>query len=327
MTSDAQVESRLCEISEQGQFAMFLDILTPKPGNVHRYQDHPDTRFVHFAASIIRLGHPLYRAAHWGFQLASAKEDSSGLGELLKSSVQASMEPHGKNTLLGTILLLIPIAVAAGYDIPRSRHTLSSLRSNLSRLLEKTTVDDAVELIRTLKIASPGGAIPKTEEWTSKPKAFDFQSPHTIDLIRREEYTLRDLQALASTYDLIAEEYTTKFAYTFETVYPQLQASLNRHPHIEDAVLITYLWMLAHRPDSFVQRKAGSKVAEEVRKRAKKLHAKIVKTPESRWLNQIEPFDEYLRSEGSKLNPGTTADLLSGALFLSLLLQDVKIIL
>ena len=327
MTSDAQVERRLCEISEQGQLAMFLDILTPKPGNVHRYQDHPDTRFVHFAASITRLGHPLYRAANWGFQLASANEDSIGLGELLKSSVQASMEPHGKNTLLGTILLIIPIAVAAGYDILRSRHTLSSLRSNLSRLLEITTVDDAVELIRTLQIASPGGAIPKTEEWTSTPQAFDFQSPHTIDLIRREEYTLRDLQTLASTYDLIAEEYTTNFSYTFETVYPQLQASLNRHPHIEDAVLITYLWMLAHRPDSFIQRKAGSKIAEEVRKRAKKLHTKVVKAPESRWLKQIEPFDEYLRSEGSKLNPGTTADLLSGALFLALLLQDVKIIL
>ncbi len=85
--------------------------------------------------------------------------------------------------------------------------------------------------------------------------------------------------------------------------------------------------MLAHQPDSFIQRKAGPKVAEEVRKRAQKLHTKIVKAPESRWLKQIEPFDEYLRSEGSKLNPGTTADLLSGTLFLALLLQDVKIIL
>jgi triphosphoribosyl-dephospho-CoA synthase len=327
MTIDAQVERRLCKISEQGQFAMFLDILTPKPGNVHRYQDHPDTRFVHFAASITRLGHPLYQAARWGFQQATANESSSGFGELLKNSVQASMEPHGKNTLLGTILLIIPLAIASGYDIPRSTLSISSLRSNLTRLLEETTVDDAVALIRTLQIASPGGAIPKTEQWTSKPQAFDFQSPHTIDLIRREQYTLRDLQSLASTYDLVAEEYITNFSYTFETVYPQLKASLNRHPRIEDVVLVTYLWMLSHRPDSFVQRKAGPKVAEKVRKRAKKLHTKIVKAPESRWLKLIKPFDEYLRSEGSKLNPGTTADLLSGALFLALLLQDVKIIL
>lgn len=327
MTSDARVEQRLCEISEKGQFAMLLDILTPKPGNVHRYRDHPDTRLIHFAASISRLGHPLFQATHWGYQKTSSIEKISGLGELFKIAIQASMEPHGKNTLLGTILIIIPLAAAAGYDITRSRSSLSSLHQNISQILNSTTVEDAVELTRTLQIANPGGAIPQTEEWTNKSQAFDFQSPHTIDLIRREKYTLRDLQSLASSYDSIAQEFTTDFSFTFETLYPQFLEALNRHPRVENAVLATYLWMLGQWPDTFIQRKAGSKAANKVMKDSKKLYKRIISLPESRWLDEINAFDEQLRAEGSKLNPGTTADLLTGTIFLALLLDNIKTIL
>ena len=176
-------------------------------------------------------------------------------------------------------------------------------------------------------LSGPGGAIPKSEEWTDESQAFDFQSPKTIELIRREKYTLCDLQGLAASYDSIAQEYTTNFVYTFDTLYPQVTAALNRHPRVEDAVLATYLWALSDRSDSFIQRKNGSKAAQEVKRRAKKVHTKIMKMPESRWMDQITPFDEYLRSEGSQLNPGTTADLLSAALFLALLLGNIKSIL
>lgn len=326
MSIDPKVDRRLCAISEKGQFAMMLDVLTPKPGNVHRYQDHPDTRFIHFAASITQLGHPLYSAAQWGYHQALSDQEPSRLGELLKTAVQASMAPHGKNTLLGTILLLIPLAAAAGFDASKARFTILPLHECLSRILQNASVEDAVELIRTLQIASPGGAIPNTPDWTQAHHAFDFQSPKTVDLIRREQYTLRDLQALAASYDTIAEEYTTNFTYTFKTLYPQVQKALNQHPHVEDAVLASYLWALGDRPDSFIKRKAGPQISEEIRARAQKLYTKIIKQPETRWLNQTKPFDEYLRSEDSKFNPGTTADLLTASIFLALLLGDIKTI-
>jgi triphosphoribosyl-dephospho-CoA synthetase len=60
--------------------------------------------------------------------------------------------------------------------------------------------------------------------------------------------------------------------------------------------------------------------------RAKKIYARIEKKPTSQWNDQLAPFDDFLRSKGSKLNPGTTADLISGALFLALLLENVKFI-
>ncbi len=327
MSTDAQVEERLRKISEKGQFAMLVDILTPKPGNVHRFRDHPDTRFVHFAASIVQLGYPLYEAARWGYQQSRDDDKLSKLGELMKTAVQASMEPHGKNTLLGTILLLIPLAAAAGYEISRAHTSLMTLHQSLARILQNTSVEDAVELIRALQIANPGGSIPKTPEWTLNSQAFDFQSPRTIELVRREKYSLVDLQALAATYDSIAKEYTTDFAYIFDVLYPQLIQALNQHPRVEDAVLATYLWALSQRPDSFILRKAGSKMAKQVMNRAKKIYTRIIKVSETQWLDKIASFDDYLRAEGSKLNPGTTADLLTSALYLALLLGNIKFIL
>ena len=327
MPLDSKVEQRLWEIVEWSQFALLLDILTPKPGNVHRYRDHPDTHILHFAASISRLGYPLYNAAKWGYALRTENNLPSQLGMLLKNATQAAMEPHGKNTLLGTNMLLIPLVAAAGFDLPETHPTVIRIRQHLTRILHETTVDDAVELVRALQIASPGGAIPKTAEWTSQPRALDFQSPHTIDLIRRERYTLLDLQRLAATYDAIAEEYITDFGYTFETLYPQFNKALNHHEHLEDAVLATYMWALSQRPDTFIQRKAGIDTANKIMQEAKTLYTRLQKLPTTRWLKEIAPFEEALRAEGSRLNPGTTADLLSASIFLALLFGNIKTIL
>jgi triphosphoribosyl-dephospho-CoA synthase len=324
MPQEINVEERLCSISEKAQLAMLFDILTPKPGNVHRYKDHHDTRLVHFAASITRFAHPVYQAARWGFHRNQSPQSASKLGELIKLALQASMKPHRKNTLLGTILLILPLAVAAGYEVPRSKWSPSTLRQSLSRILRQSTIDDAVELIRTLQIANPGGAKPKTPHWTEDSQAFDFQSPRTIEAIRREKYTLMDLQALAAHYDAIAEEFTTDFRYTFESLYPRFIKALNQHPRVEDAVLISYLWALGERPDTFIQRKAGSDAAQLVTKKAHKLHNRLLDLPEDRWQKELTTFDDHLRSEGSRLNPGTTADLLSAAVFLALLCNKIQ---
>jgi triphosphoribosyl-dephospho-CoA synthase len=326
MSRNLNIEEQLYAISQKAQFAMLLDILTPKPGNVHRYRDHPDTRIIHFAASITQLGHPLYKAAEWGFHQRSSENPPSKLGSLIKQAVMASKEPHEKNTLLGTVLLCVPLAAAAGFSISSAKITMTPLHQNLSRLLHNTTVEDAIDLVRALQIANPGGAQPKSQEWTSNSQALDFQSPHTINLIRNKKYNLMDLQTLAASYDAIAQEYTTDFAYTFNVLYPHLLKALNRHSSLEDAVLDSYLWTLSNRPDSLIQRKSGLQVANDIMARAQKIYQRIQKMPETRWNEYLQPFDDYLRSEGSKLNPGTTADLISSTLFIALLLENVKVI-
>jgi triphosphoribosyl-dephospho-CoA synthase len=326
MSQKVDIQEQLGEITEKAQFAMLLNILTPKPGFVNRYRNHPETGIIHFAASITQLIHPLYKAVEWGYQLRSSGVKSHKLGLLIKRAVQASMQPHEKNTLLGTILLLIPLGAAAGNAISAQKLSKTGLHQSLIDILHTTNVDDAVELVRALQIASPGGAIPKSPEWTKHSQTFDFQSPHTITLIRREKYTIFDLQTLAASFDSIAQEYTTDFTYTFDTIYPQMLKALNRYPRIEDAVLATYMWVLSNRPDSFIKRKEGPQVAEEVRMKAQEVLTQIQKAPSRNWHAYISPFDEYLHSRGSNLNPKTTADLLSCTLLIALLLGNIEFI-
>ncbi len=305
-----------------------LDIVTPKPGNVHRYYDHPDTRLVHFTASIARLGQPLFLAAQRGNELQRTQDPSSvGLGELIKLATQATISPHGKNTLLGTILLMVPLAASAGIDVQGSRFTPEKLRKGITRFLKDSTVEDAVSLIHALQIAKPGGAIPKTTQWTSKHKSLDYRSPQTIHHLRAEGYTLRSYMALSAPYDAVAQEYATDFAYIFDVLYPQFFHALNRHTTAENATLSTFMWELGQRPDTFIQRKAGSEAAEEVRSRAQSLYTKMTHTPEPQWLKLLAPFDNYLHSKGSQLNPGTTADLLSAAIFVALLAENLTTLL
>ncbi|MFX1563953.1 MAG: triphosphoribosyl-dephospho-CoA synthase, partial [Promethearchaeota archaeon] len=76
-----------------------------------------------------------------------------------------------------------------------------------------------------------------------------------------------------------------------------------------------------------IQRKAGSEIAEEVRRRASDIYPRLINTPESNWVELLEPFDQYLRSKGSLLNPGTTADLLSAATYIALLVEDITTVL
>jgi triphosphoribosyl-dephospho-CoA synthase len=311
-----------------GQLAALLDIVTPKPGNVHRYRDHPDTRLVHFAASIARLGQPFYQAASRGAESSKSTEPLRlALGELMENAVRASMAPHGKNTLLGTILVLCPLAVAAGYLAMTPSVSTKLLREALSRILHASTVEDALALVETLQMARPGGSAPKTPAWTERQQAFDFQSPRVMEAIQRNKYTLLDYLALAASYDAVAEEYATDFAFIFEALYPQVIRFLDRCASIECAILAAYIWALSQRPDTFIQRKVGLEAAGEVTARARVLYEKMLHTPEAHWIELSKPFDEYLHSQGSALNPGTTADLLSAAIYVALLVGDITSIL
>ncbi len=317
----SQIVDKIWEIAEKGQFAVFLDIITPKPGNVNRYHDHPDTRLIHFGASITRLAPPLYYAAIAGY------EQQVHLGELIKTAVQRTMGPHNKNTLLGTILLLIPLAVAAGSCLRTKLNSQHQLHIMLKELLNNTTVEDAIEVIRALQIANPGGAIPQSPEWKAEQQALNFQSPRTLQLIQKEGYTLLTLQKLAAKYDDVAKEYATNFSYIFDELYPQFIQALNHYSIIENAVLATFMWALSQRPDTFILRKVGLETANMIKLQAQEYYQRLLRTPNRQWQTLLKPFDDHLRSQGSTLNPGTTADLLSGAIFVALLSGDVTLLL
>ena len=98
-------------ISRCAQLAMLLEVsATPKPGNVDRDHDFDDTKYEHFLASAIGVG-PIFE------RVAIAKK---GIGSFIRDSVEESIRwQSGGNAHFGAFLLLVPLVMAAGNEMPR----------------------------------------------------------------------------------------------------------------------------------------------------------------------------------------------------------------
>lgn len=244
-----------------------------KPGNVHPGASFADTRYDDFVRSAAAIRDPLARGLP--------------VGEAILAAVQATRAAIGKNTNLGIILLLAPLARSS--PLP---HTLASL-----------TLADADAAFRAIRLAKPGGLGDAPEQ--------DVSAVPTV--------TLLEAMALAADRDMIARQYTTGFADVFDFGVPKLAEGFSRFCTVEDAILHSQLCWLAKSPDSLIARKRGHAAAEDVRRRAEAVLASGgIGTRE--WFD----LDRHLRSEGNALNPGTTADLIAASLFVALREGDMR---
>ena len=90
---------------ERAQLAMMLEVCAyPKPGNVDRCHDYPETRLEHFLASTI-----LARPA-----LEEADRGQGRIGEIIKHAVRDTNCHEGGNTHFGAFILLIPLVYGKG---------------------------------------------------------------------------------------------------------------------------------------------------------------------------------------------------------------------
>ena len=93
-------------------------------------------------------------------------------------------------------------------------------------------------------------------------------------------------------------------------ITPVLSDSISTTGDVLRGICDAQIRLLAKTPDTLIARKNGMQVAHEVQNRAKSVDPSDV--------TQVDSLDEYLRSDGHQLNPGTTADLLAAALYLLL---------
>ena len=208
-------------------------------------------------------------------------------GELILHAVQATIATVGQNTNLGIILLLAPLMLA-------------NSKPELQRLLESLTVEDAEQVYEAIRTASPGGLGDAPEQ--------DVRDQPTL--------TLREAMALAADRDLIARQYVNGFADVHEVGVPALMEGFERFQCVEAAIIHCQLSWLAAFPDSLIARKVGIEKAQEIQHIAAKI-AQIggIATVEGRAAGVA--LDRLLRSEGNRLNPGTTADLVTACLFVA----------
>lgn len=276
-------------IARCAQLAMILEVsATPKPGNIDRDHNYTDTRFEHFLASAVGV-YPI---------LEKAAGSNSGVGSLIHEAVvESSKWQKGGNTHFGAFILLIPLVMAAGVC-----ENKTCLKTQVQTVVRETTVEDAIELYR---------AFSRARVKVKPVDDLDLGDTASLDKIQEQGLTLFNLMEISSSYDMIADEWTSGFRKTFECA-ESIQNKIKKHG-INDAVVLTFMELLSRNKDTFIQTKFDSKKAEEVSLRAKEI---LQKGDMDGIRDEIRSFDEELLRKG--INPGGSADIIIAGLFVSL---------
>lgn len=274
-------------ISESARNACLMEVLAPKPGNVHpdgEWNFH-NLRVMDF----IRSSEAIRRTF--------ADLEKNGLGQLVFNSIIATRKVTSSNTNLGQVLLLVPIALVF-FEF----HELSV--SNLQNLLMKSTVEDSIHVYQAIKLAKPGGMGESKDQ----------------DINDIPQLKLFDIMKIAADRDSIAKQLTTGFHDVFDIGVPALIRYWDQTTHWRDAIVQCHLFLMSKIPDTLIARKCGEKTALESASRA----AGVLELPllSEQYYSELNKLDEWLRADGNRRNPGTTADLVTAVLFVALL-QDI----
>jgi len=290
---------------------MLLEVTVSKPGNVTPTSSFEGTRIEHFLASAVAAESSLEEAARRGIAVSENKLSIGqvGIGGIIKKcAVEINAWQKGGNTLLGTVMLIVPIAVAAGMTQTENNFVFdfSRLRANLGLAVESTTSEDAVHLYEAIDVAKPGGlgGVPD----------LDVTDPGSKARLLADSVSLFEVSKIAADYDDICSEWVSNYTITFDLAYPYLMEQLKRGD-LNMAVVQTFLKILSEHPDTFIARKVGIEKACAISLETKKvLELGGLETTEGR--ESLRELDKRLRASGNLLNPGTTADLTTTALAL-----------
>ncbi|QSZ66700.1 triphosphoribosyl-dephospho-CoA synthase [Methanofollis aquaemaris] len=222
---------------ENAQLAMALEVsASPKPGNVDRGHDYPDTRLEHFLASAVFAGRAL----------DLAEEGKTGIGEVILEAVKDTNCHAGGNTHFGAFILLVPLVHGGGVD-------------GAMRAVQETTVEDAVAFYR---------AFGATQVRVLETDDLDVNDPAALDTLRKQGMTLYDVMAYSAPRDMVAREWTNGFALSQET-----KDLLFAHGSGKEAIVQAFLDLLAAHPDTFVAKKLGADAARRTMERAGEVKA------------------------------------------------------
>jgi triphosphoribosyl-dephospho-CoA synthase len=277
-------------LAAAARLACRLEATAPKPGNVSPGRPFKDMRFEDFLASAEAIGPAIAQAA------------DRPVGATVFDAVQASMRAVHTNTNLGIVLLLAPLARAAG-----TCENGEGLRVALARVLDTTTVADARDVYRAIRMAGPGGlgSVPDQD-------VADDPSEPLVEVMR-----------LGAAHDDVAREYATAFSTTFEVGLAALQRLRSDGYAWNEAIVQTYLTILAARPDTHIARRAGRHTAADVSARAARvLDLGGVTTVSGR--EAVQALDESLRDVSNTANPGTSADLVAASIFALLVSEQLR---
>jgi len=320
------------DVMRSAQLAAALEVSGwPKPGNVHRAADFEDTTFEQFIAGSIALGPPIRRAALKGVEAGKGRIglDEVGVGGIIGKILEDVRTWHsGGNTHLGTSMLIVPLAISAGYTFARtSKLDIADIRMNVATVMAATTVQDALDVQRAIGLLKPTG-LGKLEDKNLP----DLSGKDARRTIVQRAYTLYDMMKASSSWDNIAREWVTSMEISFCCGLPTWLRIKRETGNVNAATVHTFLTILSKYPDTFIARKIGSRTEGDVEKAVRKglVEAMKISSTASKVLSMggvttvegmkaLRDFDRQLRSKGNEMNPGTTADLTSSSIMISIL--------
>jgi triphosphoribosyl-dephospho-CoA synthase len=282
-------------IAGRAHLACVLEASAAKPGNVSPGRPFADMRYEDFLRSAESIARPLEGAGR------------RPLGETILQAIEATAAHTRANTNLGIVLLLAPLARAGIRQLtahpPASRdERLRRLRTSVATVLAETTVADARNTYRAIRIANPGGL--------GASAAQDVAAEPTV--------TLLEAMRLAADRDGIAREYASSYATTFDRGVPALLEARRDGLPMSDAIVETCLMLLADAPDTHIARRGGDALARHVSQlAADALSAGGVRSEDGR--RRIAAMDASLRGPRNLANPGTAADLTAASIFAALI--------
>lgn len=307
-------------LSSLGQLSILLEASSPKPGNVNRLQSFSDTDYRHFLASASLMSRGLHLAASRGVALAEGKlkPEEVRLGEIiLRCAEDVFTGINKRNTILGTILLYVPLVVSSAAVLrSESCFSVKGIEPWIREVLDYTTPEDTIDTYRAFHLSSLGGSMNKEAgTWTEFHDRYDIQNPSVYDNIREDEISLHQLFRASASVEEISREWSEYFKLTLREVYPRLERYSAGLEDLEEGIVKLFVWLLSQRPDGLIVKKVGLARAEEVRILAEKT---IRDSGFADGAKLMLLLDKKLREEGNLLNPGTTADLVSAAIFCKL---------
>jgi triphosphoribosyl-dephospho-CoA synthase len=297
------------------QLAALLEVSAyPKPGNVHRLHDFPDTKYEHFLAGSVSLFPSMHSLAISGYEVRNGSKNwlELGIGNRILEAVKESFRwQNGGNVNLGINLLFAPISAAAGYILSGDSLDFNELRKIIGIITKSTTFRDSVNLYEAIRIGMTNRVLGQVDE-------LDVNKGSSVKQIKKDKITLYEIFRKCSSRDTVCREWVSGYETTFTKGYSFLSKSLKKTNDINSAIVDTFLHILSEEPDSLIQRKNDLQTALGVSKKAKAIMSEGGYASKKGY-DLIVTLDKELQTADGRLNPGTTADITAASIYLLLL--------
>jgi len=272
-------------LKKQIKFVCDTEIKSLKPGNVHRYSEGHGMNLKDFLKSSLIISKCLTK-------------NNLDLGKKILISVNEIQNKIKKNTNLGIILMLSPIATIVQEEGVISKE---ELLKKIKSLIKKQNIKNSIPIFKAISLTSPGGL--------GFSKKYDVNEPPNTNLYKAMEF--------AKKKDLIARQYCNGFEDIYKIGIPAYKKFYNKWGKVDWALTGVYLTFLKKFNDSHIVRNKGNKIATSIKKEAKKYYFFLKRNKNlTKIKKKLLIFDKKLKSK--RINPGTTADLTVATLLLEI---------